>query len=199
MASIRVAFIALVAAFAFGHPVMGSAVGRPLMGRQGAPVQERGPTPVSPEQIRQAIGKLGDLEYPTRMSAGRTLRRAPAAQVVPALMQAANEHADGFIRFRSLILLTGFNDPRMPDMMEEMMASPNDRLREVGYAYFELHPERPLVPRMLVATPRAHPWSGAAPFPGRRDAPRPRPGARRAPRPRAPGSNAAAEPSGSSP
>jgi HEAT repeat protein len=113
--------------------------------------QERGPTPASPEQIRQAIGKLGDLDYPTRMTAGRTIRRAPGAQAVPALMQAVSEHADGFIRFRSLILLTGFNDPRLPDMMEDMMASPNDRLREVAYAYFEQHPETPLVPKMLAA------------------------------------------------
>ena len=113
--------------------------------------EERGPTPVSPEQIRQAIGKLGDLDYTTRMTAGRTIRRAPAAQAVPALMQAVSEHADGFIRFRALIILTGFNDPRMPDMMEELMASPNDRLREVAYAYFEQHPEPPLAAKMLAA------------------------------------------------
>jgi HEAT repeat protein len=116
-----------------------------------AGVEERGPTPVSPEQIRQAIGKLGDLDYTTRMTAGRTIRRAPAAQAVPALMEAVSEHADGFIRFRALILLTGFNDPRLPDVMEELMASPNDRLREVAYAYFEQHPEPPLAPKMLAA------------------------------------------------
>src|SRR5690348_17165804 len=93
--------------------------------------QERGPTPTSPEQIRAAIAKLGDLDYATRMAAGRTIRRAPAAQVVPALLQAVGEHADSFIRFRALILLTGFNDPRTVDMMESLIASPNDRLREV--------------------------------------------------------------------
>ena len=113
--------------------------------------QERGPTPVSPEQIQQAIARLGDLDYTTRMTAGRTIRRAPAAQAVPALMQAVNDHADGFIRFRALILLTGFNDPRLPDMMEELMASPNDRLREVAYGYFEQHPEPPLAAKMLAA------------------------------------------------
>jgi HEAT repeat protein len=113
--------------------------------------QERGPTPATPEQIRAAVDKLGDLDYPTRMTAGRTIRRAPSAQAVPALMQAVNEHADGFIRFRALILLTGYNDPRLPDMMEELMASPNDRLREVAYAYFEQHPEMPLAPKMLAA------------------------------------------------
>jgi HEAT repeat protein len=116
--------------------------------------EERGPTPVSPEQIQQAIGKLGDLDYRTRMMAGRTIRRAPAVQSVPALMQAVNEHADGYIRFRALVILTGFKDPRMPDMMEELMASPNDRLREVAYAYFEQHPEPPLAAKMLAALDR---------------------------------------------
>jgi HEAT repeat protein len=118
-----------------------------------APVsaQERGPTPVSPEQIRVAISKLGDLDYPTRMGAGRTLRRAPAAQVVPALLQAVSEHADGYIRYKALTLLTGFSDPRTVDAMREAMVSPNDRLREVAFAYFEQFPEPSLAPRMLAA------------------------------------------------
>lgn len=113
--------------------------------------QERGPTPASPEQIREAIGRLADFDYPTRMGAGRTLRRAPAAQVVPALLQAVAEHADGYIRYKALILLTGFSDPRTADTMREAMASPNDRLREVGYAYLEQHPEPALAPRLLAA------------------------------------------------
>lgn len=113
--------------------------------------QERGPTPTSPEQIRQAIDKLGDFDYPTRMAAGRTVRRAPAAQTVPALLQAVNEHADGFIRFRALTLLTGFNDPRTLDVMEAATASPNDRLREVGFAYFEQNPRPAMAPKMLAA------------------------------------------------
>jgi len=113
--------------------------------------QERGPTPASPEQIRAAIDKLGDLDYPTRMAAGRTIRRAPSAQAVPALLQAVSEHADGFIRFRSLILLTGFNDPRIEDVMVSLLVSPNDRLREVAYAYFEQNPRPALQPKMLAA------------------------------------------------
>ena len=113
--------------------------------------QERGPTPTSPEQIRQAIGKLGDFDYPTRMAAGRTVRRAPAAQTVPALLQAVNEHADGFIRFRALALLTGFSDPRTLDVMEAAMTSPNDRLRELSFAYFEQHPRPAMAPKMLAA------------------------------------------------
>ncbi|HEX6216504.1 MAG TPA: HEAT repeat domain-containing protein [Vicinamibacterales bacterium] len=113
--------------------------------------QERGPVSTSPEQIQQAISKLGDFDYPTRMGAGRTLRRAPAAQAVPALLQAVSEHADGFIRFRALALLTGFNDPRTVDAMEAAMTSPNDRLREVAYAYFEQNPRPALAPRLLAA------------------------------------------------
>jgi len=113
--------------------------------------QERGPTPATPEQIRAAIDRLADLDYPTRMAAGRTLRRAPAAQVVPALLQAVSEHADGFVRFRALILLTGFADPRTEDAMETAMASPNDRLREVAYAYFEQHPQPSLAAKLLAA------------------------------------------------
>ena len=104
------------------------------------------------EQIRAAIDKLGDLDYPTRMAAGRTIRRAPAAQAVPALLQAVSEHADGFIRFRALVLLTGFNDPRTADAMDAAMASPNDRLREVAYGVFRAAiPIRALAPKMLAA------------------------------------------------
>ena len=117
----------------------------------GVEAQERGPTPASPDEIRAAIAKLGDFEYPTRMGAGRVIRRAPPAQAVPALLQAVNEHADGFIRFRALTLLTGFNDPRTLDAMEEAMTSPNDRLREVAFAYFEQNPQPALAARMLAA------------------------------------------------
>ncbi|MDP2321577.1 MAG: HEAT repeat domain-containing protein [Acidobacteriota bacterium] len=113
--------------------------------------QERGPTPASPEEIRVAIGKLGDLDYPTRMGAGRVLRRAPTAQVVPALLEAISAHADGYIRYKALILLTGFNDPRTVDTMRDAMVSPNDRLREVAFAYFEQFPATSLAPGMLAA------------------------------------------------
>ena len=113
--------------------------------------QERGPTPTTPEQIRAAIDKLGDLDYPTRMAAGRTIRRAPTAPAVTALLEAFNEHADGYVRFRALTLLTGYNDPRTADAMAAAMVSPNDRLREVAYGYYELHPNPALAPRMLAA------------------------------------------------
>jgi HEAT repeat protein len=61
------------------------------------------------------------------------------------------EHKDGYIRFKSLVLLTGFNDPRAADQMREVLDSPNDRLREVAYGYFERHPDPALTPRFLAA------------------------------------------------
>jgi hypothetical protein len=44
------------------------------------------------------------------MKAGRAIRRAPGAIAVPALLAAAREHADGYVRFKALVLLTGFSD-----------------------------------------------------------------------------------------
>ena len=116
-----------------------------------AVAQERGPSPTPAADLRAAIDRLGDVDYPARMKAGRVVRRAPAAQAVPVLQQAVQEHKDGYIRFKSLVLLTGFNDPRAADQMREVLDSPNDRLREVAYGYFERHPDPALTPRFLAA------------------------------------------------
>ena len=67
------------------------------------------------------------------------------------MLQAVNDHADGFVRFKALTLLTGFSDPRTEDAMDTAMASPNDRLREVAYAYFEQNPAPALAPKLLAA------------------------------------------------
>ena len=123
-----------------------------LLGGAGAAArQERGPSPTSADELRGAIAQLGDLDYGTRSKAARVVRRAPSAEAVPALLQASREHEDGYIRFRSLVLLTGFNDPRAADQMQEALTSPNDRLREVAYGYFERHPDRALARRFLEA------------------------------------------------
>src|SRR4051794_11260793 len=81
------------------------------------------PQTVSPAQLQAAISKLGDLDYPTRTTASRTVRRTASAQAVPALLQAVSEQADGYVRYRSLVLLTGFNDPRTKDAMRDSLAS----------------------------------------------------------------------------
>jgi len=102
-------------------------------------------------QLQAAIDKLGDLDYATRSNAARTVRRVPASQAVPALLQTVAEHADGYVRYRALVLLTGFNDPRTKDAMRESLSSPNDRLRAVAYSFFEHNPEPEMIPAFLTA------------------------------------------------
>ena len=79
------------------------------------------------------------------------MRRTPAAQAVPALLQAVSDHADGYVRYRALVLLTGFSDPRTKDAMREALANPNDRLRAVAYSFFEHTPDPMLAPQFLAA------------------------------------------------
>jgi HEAT repeat protein len=106
---------------------------------------------VSPTQLEAAIDSLGKFDAEARTEAARTVRRASASQAVPALMDAASSHTDGFVRFRALVLLSGFNDPRARDVMRAALDDPNDRLRAVAYAYFEHHIERGMAERLLKA------------------------------------------------
>jgi HEAT repeat protein len=101
--------------------------------------------------LRGAIDNLGNIEYAARTKAARLVRRSANAQAVPALLQAAQEHADSYVRYKSLVLLTGFDDPRTADQMIEVLSSPNDRLREVAYGYFERSPHPGVTPRLLAA------------------------------------------------
>ena len=105
-------------------------------------------------QVTAAIDKLADFEYQVRSAAGRTIRRASAAVAVPALTQAVAGHKDGYVRFRALVLLSGFNDPRTRDVMTRVLADPNDRLRAVAYAFFEHHPDPAALPRLIEALAR---------------------------------------------
>ncbi len=105
-------------------------------------------------QLATSIQNLGKFDLPTRIEAARTIRRAPAAQAVPALINAASENADGYVRFRALVLLSGFNDPRARDVMVSALEDPNDRLRAVAYAYFEHNPEPGMAGRLLRALPK---------------------------------------------
>src|SRR6266498_3001752 len=81
----------------------------------GAAQEPTSPQPVSAAQLKTAIDNLGKLDYAVRTNASRTVRRAPSAQAVPALLQTVAEHADGYVRYRALVLLTAFNDPRTKD------------------------------------------------------------------------------------
>ena len=118
----------------------------------GAAPQER--EPITSAQLKAAIDKLGTVDYPVRMDAARTVRRAASAMAVPALVQAVDEHADGYVRFRALVLLSGFNDPRTRDVMIDAVLSPNDRLRTVAYSYFEHNPDPQVLPRLFDALAR---------------------------------------------
>jgi HEAT repeat protein len=109
------------------------------------------PQAVSPAQLQAAIDKLGDLDYATRTNASRLVRRTAPAQAVPALLQTVAEHRDGYVRYRALVLLTGFNDPRTKDAMLASLKSPNDRLRAVAYSFFEHNADPAMVPDFLAA------------------------------------------------
>jgi len=109
------------------------------------------PQATAAAQLQAAIDKLGDLDYDRRTNASRIVRRTAPAQAVPALIRAVSEHADGYVRYRALVLLAGFNDPRAVDIMRESLASPNDRLRAVAYNYFEQHPDRAITTTLVAA------------------------------------------------
>lgn len=101
--------------------------------------------------VKTSIDRLSAFDYPTRMNAARLLRRASAADVVPALMQAARSHPDQFVRYRALVLLTAFRDPATGDVMRALLADRNDRVRAVAYRWFEDHPDVRLLPTLLSA------------------------------------------------
>ena len=114
--------------------------------------QEPGaPQTVSTAALEAAIDKLGDLDYSTRTAASQAVRRTAPAQAVPALIHAVSDHPDLYVRYRALVLLTGFNNPRAKDSMRESLASPNDRLRAVAYSFFEHAPDPLMIPAFLDA------------------------------------------------
>lgn len=124
------------------------------VGRGAGASQARGPDRIGPAEIRAAIDRLGDLDFAARVAAARTIRRAPAAAAVPALIEAVSGHAEGFVRFRALVLLTGFNDPRAAPLVLDLLDDPNDRLRTVAYAWIEHHHPPDALPRLRRALER---------------------------------------------
>ena len=129
--------------------------------KAAAPVQERGPQALTPQAIQSSIDALGTLDarandaaYTSRMMAARALRRATPDSVTGALIHAVESHSNSYVRFRALVLLSSFNDPRTPGVMKEMIANPNDRLRTVAYGHFEHHPTADMIPALLKALER---------------------------------------------
>jgi HEAT repeat protein len=108
---------------------------------------------ITPAQLAAAIDKLGTVEFAERMAAARTTRRADPSMAVPALLKAVEAHPDAFVRFRALVLLSGFNDPRTRDIMRGALGLQNDRLRAVAYPYFEHNSDPSVIPKLLAAVP----------------------------------------------
>jgi HEAT repeat protein len=127
------------------------AVGAPAVVAQSPAKPASTAPPAAPAKLTlaAAIDRLGKLEYETRVEASRHVRRTAAAEAVPALIKAVDSHKDGYVRFRALVLLAGFNDPRARDVMRSALDDPNDRLRDVAYSWFEAHPEPSLAPVLL--------------------------------------------------
>lgn len=109
---------------------------------------------VTAEQVNAAIDKLGTIDFTIRSDAARTVRRAAAAIAVPALTTAVTSHKDGYVRFRALVLLSGFNDPQTRDVMAKLLGEQNDRLRAVAYSYFEHNVDAAVLPRLIAALAR---------------------------------------------
>ena len=108
-------------------------------------------TPTSTASLQAAIGQLGSFDFPIRMEAARTVRRASPEAAVPALVAAARSHADEYVRYRALTLLAGFGGPAAAEVMNELKADRNDRIRMVAFAWFEHNPDPALVPALVAA------------------------------------------------
>ena len=100
-------------------------------------------------ELQTNIGRLSALDYPTRMNAARAIRRLPAAEAVPALVQAVQKHTDEFVRYRAFVLLSSFNDRGTGDLVRGLLRDANDRLREVAFKWLEAHPDPAMVPTLL--------------------------------------------------
>ena len=97
------------------------------------------------------IGNLSAFDYPTRVTAGRLIRRAPVEEAVAALTEAVRRHPDQFVRYRALVVLTSFNDRGTPDLMSSLLGDRNDRVREVAYKWLEANPDTRLTETLLTA------------------------------------------------
>jgi HEAT repeat protein len=106
--------------------------------------------PSAPD-VKASIDRLGNFDYATRTVAARSIRRVPASEAVPALVQAVRTHPDQFVRYRALVLVTAFNDRGTPDLMRSLFKDRNDRVREVAYRWFAAYPE-PAMARALLTS-----------------------------------------------
>ena len=89
---------------------------------------------VTPAQAKAAVDLLGSMDFPAAW-----MRHLPHAACRACCrgadaLEAATNHMTGYVRFRALVVLSGFNEPRTGETMLEDAAGQHDRLRAVAYA-----------------------------------------------------------------
>jgi hypothetical protein len=99
--------------------------------------------------LKTNISHLADLDFTTRMNAARLVRRAPSREAVAALRAEVLGGGDEFVRYRALVLLTGFVDRGTPELMRRLISDPNDRVREVSFRWLADHPDPGLTTELL--------------------------------------------------
>ena len=119
-----------------------------LPGVTAYPVAQSTPAATEP---RAHIASLSSLDFATRTNAARMIRRAAAAQAIPALSEAVSKHPDEFVRYRAFIILSSFNDRGTADIVRGLLKDRNDRLREAAYKWLEAHPDPTLVATLLAS------------------------------------------------
>jgi HEAT repeat protein len=117
----------------------------------GAGARQQAPPAVSGADVQAAIDKLGSFDFPVRTEASRVVRRASSDVAVPLLARAARAHADEYVRYRALTLLSGFGGPTTATVMQELKSDRNDRLRTVAFAWFEHQPTPAALPSLIEA------------------------------------------------
>ena len=116
-----------------------------------APPYARAQAGATAADLPKNIANLGDPDFPVRMRAAQLIRRTPGSAAVPALAEAARKHANEFVRYKSLVVLTSFNDPGTRELMRELIRDPSDRVREIVYRWFEVRPDPRTATQLLAS------------------------------------------------
>jgi HEAT repeat protein len=119
-----------------------------LLAQTGAPAQT---VPMTAAALGQAIDQLGDFDLAKRTTASKAVRRAPAGMAVPALSAAARSHKDAYVRYRAIVLLTGFGDDAAGPVMRDLVLDRDNRVRMVVFEWFADHPDPTVLPKLLGA------------------------------------------------